>query len=160
MPAVPSISATIPALSEQEQQLIYNVEVLGLSVRRAGDLVGMPDPYSVLGRREVAEARERLREEVRKRAEITKEDVVHGIKDAIDQAKTLADPTAQIMGWREIAKMLGYDAPREIKITVSSETRVLRKQIAQLDDDALVELLGAEDVIDADFYEVRDNGRA
>lgn len=151
-------SAIVPALSEQEQQFVYNIEVLGLSVKRAAELAGISDPYGASNRREIADARARLRAEVQKRAEITKEDVVHGIKDAIDQAKVLSDPTAQIIGWREIAKMLGYDAPREVKITISADIRGMRKQIAQLDDAALVQMLDATDVIDADFYEVRGDG--
>jgi hypothetical protein len=37
-------------LDEQEQQLLYNVEVLGLSVKRAGAMAGVADPQSMLQR--------------------------------------------------------------------------------------------------------------
>lgn len=157
---LPAATTIVPALTEQEQQLVYNIEVLGLTVKRAAEILGVPNVAAVMQRPEVQDAREKLRAEVRRHAEITKEDVIHGIKRAIDQATTLADPTAQIIGWREIAKMLGYDAPREVKITISHETATLRKQVSQLDDAELVELLGADNVIDGDFYEVHPDGSA
>jgi hypothetical protein len=91
------------------------------------------------------------------KVDITKDDVVLGYRSAIEDAKLLSDPMAQIAGWREISKMLGYDAPREIKITLSGDVRATRKQIAQLDDASLIELLGAGNVIDADFYVVKEH---
>jgi len=144
-------------LSEAEQKLVYNIEVLGMSQSRAAELAGIAHPQPVLRRPEVIDAREKLRAAMQQRAEITKDDVVAGIKKAVDQADLLADPMAQIAGWREIAKMLGYDAPREVRVTISSEANTRRRQIAQLDDSELIDLLGAEDIIDADFYEL--NGR-
>jgi len=141
-------------LNEAEQQLVYNIEVLGMSQARAAELAGVASFQSVLKRPDVIDAREKLRAAVRQRADITKDDVIAGIKKAVDQADLLADPMAQIAGWREIAKMLGYDAPREVKITVSADISTRRRQIAQLDDEELIELLGADDVIDAEFYEV------
>lgn len=139
-------------LTEAEQKLVYNIEVLGMSQQRAADLAGVASPQQVLRRSDVADARAKLREAVARRVEITKDDVIAGIKKAVDQADVLADPMAQIAGWREIAKMLGYDAPREVRVTISSDLNTRKRQIAQLDDDELVEMLGAEDVIDGDFY--------
>lgn len=141
-------------LSEAEQQFVYNIEVLGMTQQRAAEIAGVASPQHVLKRPDVVDAREKLRSVVRQRVEITKDDVIAGIKKAVDQADLLADPMAQIAGWREIAKMLGYDAPREVKITISADASLRKRQIAQLDDGELIELLGADDVIDAEFYEV------
>lgn len=141
-------------LSEAEQQLVYNIEVLGMSQARAAELAGVVSFQVVLKRPDVIDAREKLRTAVRQRADITKDEVIAGIKKAVDQADLLADPMAQIAGWREIAKMLGYDAPREVKVTISTDINTRRRQIAQLDDEELIEMLGADDVIDAEFYEV------
>ena len=142
------------ALTADEEKFLYNLEVLGMTQLRAAQLAGVASPQDVLRRADVVTARTKLREAVRARAAITKDDVVHGIKDAIDQAVLITDPMAQIAGWREIAKMLGYDAPREVRVTISHDLSMRRRQIAQLPDDALVEMLGADDVIDADFSEV------
>lgn len=146
--------AAIQPLTESEEQFVYNLEVLGLTQQRAAQLAGVASPQEVLKRQDIVLARAKLRESVRARAAITKDDVVRGIKDAVDQAVLIADPMAQIAGWREIAKMLGYDAPREVHVTISSDVNQRRRQIAQLTDDALVEMLDASDVIDADFHEV------
>ena len=141
-------------LTEAEQQFVYNLEVLGMTQQRAAELAGVASPHAVLKRTDVVDARERLRAAVRQRSEITKEDVIAGYKKAIEQADLLADPMAQIAGWREIAKALGYDAPREVRVTISSDLNTRKRLITQLDDADLVEMLGAEDVIDADFQVV------
>lgn len=148
---------TFQQLTEAEEKFVYNLEVLGMSQARAAQLAGVASPTQVLKRAEVDDARTKLRAAVRQRAEITKEDVIDGVKKAIDQADLLADPMAQIVGWREISKMLGYDAPREVRVTISADASMRRRQIAQLTDDDLVEMLGADDIIDADFREMDDN---
>lgn len=145
-------------LSEQEQQFLYNLDVLGMTQQRAAEIAGIGTAAYVLKKPEVAAARETIRASLRARVDITKDDVLRGIQKAINQADLLADPMAQIAGWREISKMLGYDAPREIKITVSGDVKAVRKQIAQLDDTDLIQLLGADSVIDADFYPVEKDG--
>jgi hypothetical protein len=145
-------------LSEQEQQFLYNLDVLGLTQQRAAEIAGVGAAAYVLKKPSVIAARETIRSSLRTRVNITKDDVIRGIKSAIDQAELLADPMAQIAGWREISKMLGYDAPREIKLVVSGDVKAARKQIAQLGDTDLVQLLEADSVIDADFYPVEKDG--
>ena len=145
-------------LTEAEQQFLYNSEVLKMTQQRAAELAGVSSPGAVLKKPSVIIAREKIRQSLRARVDITKEDVLTGIQKAIFQADLLSDPMAQIAGWREISKMLGYDAPREIKITINGAVKDVRKQIAQLGDEELVELLGADDVIDAEFYQVGHGG--
>ncbi len=145
-------------LTEQEQQFLYNMEVLGLNQQRSADLAGLGSYSHVLKKPDFLAAREKIRATVRSRVDITKEDVLRGIQSAIQQADILADPMAQIVGWREISKMLGYDAPKQINIVVSGDVKNVRRQISQLNDSDLVEMLGADNVIDAAFYPVEKAG--
>jgi hypothetical protein len=75
-------------------------------------------------------------------AGVTREDVIEGIKTAIDQAISLAEPMAQIAGWREIAKICGHYAPevRELRLTGPQEAKM--KELQTLSDEQLLELAG------------------
>ena|SRR5690606_6294352 len=143
-------------LDEQEQQLLYNVEVLGLSVKRAGAMAGVADPHAMLQRGNVMVAREKLRGALRERLQITREDVVNGIKTAIDQAVILADPMAQIAGWREIAKILGIDKTPNVNVHIQGTLEQVQKQLQGLPLEQLMKEAGQiGNVVDVDFYRVQ-----
>jgi phage terminase small subunit len=146
------------ALTPQEEKFLHHLEVLGVPQTRAAELSGISNPATVLQRPDVAIRRQQMRDAVRARVQITKDDVISGLKEAIDHAKLTDEPMAQIAGWREIAKMLGYDAPKQVNVTITGDVKQVRKQISTLTDAELLESLGAEDVIDADFYEIKRLG--
>lgn len=146
-------------LTPQEERFLHNMEVLGIPQVRAAELAGVANPTQTLQKPAVAERRLQMRDAVRSRVNITKDDVIVGLKEAIDHAKLTDEPMAQIAGWREISKMLGYDAPKQVNIVLSGDVKQVRKQISALTDAELIESLGAQDVIDADFYEVKRLGR-
>lgn len=143
------------SLSKQEQELVYNIEVLGMKPARAAELAGVPDIVAASRKPEVVAARHILRESVRQYANVTRADIVVGIRDAIDQARVIADPMAQIRGWVEIASLTGLDRPKRVELSVANSVETQRRQIAQLPDSELMQIEGG-DVIDADFYVVRD----
>lgn len=89
-------------------------------------------------------------------AGVTRQDVIDGIKEAIEQAKLLAEPMAQIAGWREIAKICGHYAPevKELRLTGSQEAKV--KEMQALTDDELLKLAEGE-VIEGESKRV-ENG--
>lgn len=149
---------TVCGLDEAEQALLYHVEVLRLPVKRAAEVAGVSNGYEVMQRPHVVAARERLRVALRERVEITREDVIAGLKKAIDQAEILADPTAQIAGWREIAKLLGYDKTPNVNIHIQGSLEQIRQQYRQMPLDQLMAEAGMDGVIDADFVKVHDGG--
>lgn len=145
-------------LSEPEQQFLYNLEVLGLPQARAAEMAGLTGaPHDVLKRPHIVSAREQVKAATRARVNITKDDVVRGYQDAIGQAVLLSDPMAQIAGWREIAKILGYDGAKEVHLHLNGDVKQVRRQIAQLNDNELVKLLEADNVIDGDFYVAKEH---
>lgn len=84
---------------------------------------------------------------------ITRDDVLRGLMEAVTDAKMLADPTSQIAGWREIAKICGYYAPEVRRIELGTSAKNYMQHLEQLDDVELLKLAEA-DVIDVDFTEV------
>lgn len=103
----------------------------------------------------IIQARERTRNELRGSVAITKEDVVFGMREAIHRAQLIAEPSTEIRGWEAIAKLLGFDSAQKIDINVRESVTVIQRQVRELPDTRLVELLGAGNVLDADFYEVK-----
>lgn len=152
---IPSMSG----LTAEEAQFVFNCEVLGLPVRKAASMAGLP--ATMVSKPHLQQARELLKREVRGAVNITKEDVVHGMREAIDRARILAEPATEIIGWKEIAKLLGYDSPQKIDVNITATIDVLKAHVRTMDDTALAELLGARGVIDVDFYRLgHDDGSA
>lgn len=60
----------------------------------------------------------------------------------------------ELVGWEKIAKILGYDTPQKIDINISSTIEVVQSNLRSMSDQDLSKLVGANDVIDAEFYEV------
>lgn len=141
-------------LSEQEQMFLYQLEVIGLTAVRAAEIAGVKSPYFLLKKAHIVAAREKFREAVRGRTDFTREDVVAGMKKAIDQADILGDPMAQIAGWREISKLKGFDKIPNINIMLTGTIDQLKKQVQVLPTAQLLELAGENGLIDADFYRV------
>lgn len=142
-------------LTDDEANYIYNVEVLGLPPRKAAQLAGMP--VAKLTKPHIMQAREHVKRELRGAMAITKDDVVFGMRDAIDRARILGEPATEIAGWKEIARILGYDAAQRVDVNLHASIDVLRHQVRQLSDEELMRAVGADSVIDADFYVVRND---
>lgn len=141
-------------LTDIEQKLVYHVEVLGMKANRAGDILGISNPYSVLARPHVQDAVQKTRETIQGKLNITREDIARGYLSAIEDAKTLADPMAQIAGWRELSKLLGFDQPLKVEHTLASTAAERKRMVQQKTDADLLALAGPDvaGVIDADFY--------
>lgn len=93
-----------------------------------------------------------------KRAEMTKQKVINGMLEAVEQAKMLADPNAQVNGWREIAKMCGYYEPQRLQVEVSVSAKRMLSQYEALSDEELLKLAD-QTVIDSDDFEVIDDDK-
>jgi hypothetical protein len=86
---------------------------------------------------------------------ISKEDVIAGFKEGIDMARMIAEPKTMVAGWKEIGELLGYYAPQKVDVNLNTSIEVLQKTIRTIPTEELVKRLGAESVIDADFYEAK-----
>lgn len=140
-------------LTAEEAKFVYNVEVLQMPMQLAADQSGMPLRRAVSPH--IVQARQLIKDEIRRTTGITKEDCVYGMRDAIDRARIFAEPMTEIVGWEKIAKLMGYDAPQRVDININATVEVIRGQLRHLPDEELVKALpDARDIIDGDFYEV------
>lgn len=98
------------------------------------------------------------RAESERRTMMTRDKVVKGLQDAIKDAKLTSDPTAQIAGWREIARIFGYYEPEKKVIEVSNKTEEALEQLKEVTMDQLMELVG-DDALDGEFTLVREPER-
>jgi phage terminase small subunit len=85
---------------------------------------------------------------------LTREDVLKGMMEAIDDAKILSDPLTQIAGWREVAKICGFYAPDVKKVEISGSGKAVIDKMRQLSDAELLQIAEGE-VIDVEFDEVK-----
>lgn len=95
----------------------------------ACELLTKPDIQAELQARQAADA---------VRLSITREVVLNGLQEAINQARVQGNPGAMISGWREIAKMLGLMAPEVKKVELSASGQDYLKRIQQMPDAELL----------------------
>ena len=77
------------------------------------------------------------RQEITDITTIKRMDVIDIILEAIDMARTLADPAQMINGADKMAKIMGFYAPETMKLEVTQNTAVLSQKYKQLSDDEL-----------------------
>ena len=142
-------------ITPQEERMLFNV-ISGMPLRMAAREAGY-EFKSVDGAKRIMKrphCKKRLAElkaTAAARAKISQDDVLEGFKEAISDAKLLGDPTAQISGWREVAKMLGFYAPDVKKVEISVTERKARAELAELSEDDLNALLEEDSAIDGEF---------
>lgn len=151
-------------LSIQEQLYIEN-RMAGLNKAAAARAAGMSETmiqnsYRIEAKPAVRAAMRALREEARKKAKITRDDVLAGMQEAVTTAAT---STELLNAWREIGKFLGMYEETTIRIkqqledTRDTKTLTMEK-LRQLPPEKLIALAHAaengEDISEADFVEV------
>lgn len=151
--AAMSLAGLLPTgLTNEEAEFVYSVEILGLPVRKAASMAGVP--IALACKPHIIQAREIARRELRGSMQLTKEDVSYGIQDAIGRAKILGEPMTEIVGWEKLAKLHGFDAPTRVDINLTASVEVLQANVRSMSDSELVKALGANGIIDGEFYEV------
>lgn len=142
-------------VTPQEDRMIFNV-LSGLPLRVAAIQAGFEfrdqknGAQRIMAKPQVRKRMAELKAEAARRANISQDDVLEGLKDAISDAKLLSDPTAQIAGWREIAKMLGFYAAEVKKVEISHVEIQAQAELAELSEDDLRKLIG-DSAIDGEF---------
>ena len=93
----------------------------------------------------------KAREEIEEISTMKRCDVLNLLIEAIDMARTLADPAQMINGAKEVGKMMGYYEPEKLKIEMTSDQSVLAQKLKQLTDQELLEIAsGKARVIEGD----------
>ena len=131
-------------LTEKEQSFAYNVAI-GMVQTHAARAAGFkfPDTEAVrlLKRADIVARITKEQAKFEKTADMTRQKVIDGLKDAIDIARLQADAQAMVAGWREIARICGYYAPEQKRINITVSGAVQLSQIEDMSDEELAKLI-------------------
>lgn len=129
----------------------------GMNIVQAAQAAGYSNPdvsgYAVERSPLVKAEIEKAFKRNERKAEMSKKKVMDGMIYAIEQAKLLADPTAQIAGWREVAKMCGYYEPKKVQVDISLSAKRMFSQFETMSDEELLQIADTS-VIDVEATEV------
>jgi len=129
-----------------EKQDAYVEAVLdGEPKSKAAKAAGYAAPPAVIERSDdVAHALHFARSELSSATQVRRADMIEVMLDAIQIARTMADPTAMIAGAREISKVLGFYEPEKKIIELTGNQQRVQQQFSQLSDQELLEIIEGE----------------
>jgi hypothetical protein len=104
---------------------------VGISKENARDLEKKTD---------VAVALAAARSAYQETAKIERQDVVDGIKEAIEVARLQADAQGMIAGWRELAKLCGLYAPEVKRLELTLSAQRAKSKYEGLSDEQLFQI--------------------
>lgn len=97
----------------------------------------------LLTRANVKEALRARRARAQAEFKVSREHVMQGFLEAVAEARAASNPMAQIRGWSEIAKMLGFYAPEQREVKLSTKSAARRAEYEAMSDEELVEIIRA-----------------
>lgn len=97
----------------------------------ASEILTYPDVKEAIQKRQAHSAQ---------KFEIRREQAVQGILNAIDLAIARQNPQAQIAGWKEIGKMLGFYEVENHTVVMNVAEEALRAQYEAMTDEELLQL--------------------
>lgn len=112
------------------------------ALRAAGYHPGSAD--SVMRQEDIQQYLAEARGEIEDVTTLKRLDVINVFLEAIDMARTLADPAQMINGAKEVGKMMGFYEPERIDISVSGSAQLMAAKFKQLTDEELYEIAASK----------------
>lgn len=142
--------AKTDAARTRRLKAIEAVAVMGMSAKDAAAFSGLTagSVSSLMARPEVKEYVARLQQEQADKLNVSREEVMQGMLDAIQDAKMLGEPASQIRGWEQIAKMQGYYAPERRVLELPDNARDFIEAMQSLDTAEIARLAGQSNLIE------------
>lgn len=144
------------AVVEAKQKVFADAILEGHSQSDAARAAGYhpTNAANVMRQEEVQGYLAEARREVGNLTTIRRLDVLNIFMEAIDMARTMADPAQMINGAKEVGKMMGFYEPETLKLEVEGNTRSLSAKFKSLTDSQLLEIAaGRATVIDGEVVE-------
>ena len=110
------------------------------AARRAGysERTAKAIACELLTKPDLQEAIQALQAENAAKWDITRKDVIEGVLEAVAMARVQGEPMAMIAGYRELARMMGFNAPEAHRVEVTTPaaaSAMLAKLVAMSDTD-------------------------
>ncbi len=113
-----------------------------LTPKQAAIALGVAAPPSwVVSTPQFQQAVTRERESWQRAYDITRRDVVEGIKSGIELARTIGDASTVVRGWTEIGKLCGLAAPQQVEVKAQINHDVTIRDLQRLSDAELLALI-------------------
>ena len=77
-------------------------------------------------------------------AQVRREDIIDGLKEAINLAKLVSDPHALIKAWAEMGRFCGFYAPEVRKLDISVTSKRVITQLESMSERELLQLANEE----------------
>lgn len=134
----------LPKLTDQQKkfvQLVASGMAQTSAARQAGYKFASVEGYQLMRNPKIAEAIRVEQGKYEHASNMSRKKVLDGLLEAVDIARTMAEPSSMVAAWREVAKICGYYAPEQKKIDISVSGAVTVAQIENLSDDELVKVI-------------------
>lgn len=82
-----------------------------------------------------------LRSDNAARLDLTRQDVLAGILEAIEMARMMADPAAMLAGYRDLARMCGFNEPEVHRVEATPGVSAVVARFVAMTDDELAALV-------------------
>lgn len=92
----------------------------------------------------IRQAIDALRSDNAARLDVTRQDVLTGILEAIEMARMMADPTAMLAGYRDLARMCGFNEPEVHRVVANPDASAVLARLAAMPDEELAALVSGD----------------
>ena len=132
-----------PSVVNPKRKMIADAVLEGATLSEAARMAGMHPTNADRAMRDddIKGYLKQAREEIEEISTMRRCDVLNLFVEAIDMARTLADPAQMINGADKIAKMMGYYAPETKRIELTGDAEVLSNKLRTMSDQDLLELV-------------------
>lgn len=154
-------------LTQMQRDFVYYMAEERYGQTEAARLAGYKSAHrtgiDLMQNPKISKAVGEAREKYRTAANMERKRVVDGFLEAVDMARTKADPIAMVGAWREIGRMCGFYEPTRTEVKVSVDGQVVLQQLQSMSDDDLLKLISEESeanklALEGEFEEVLDDG--
>lgn len=134
----------------EKQKLFVKYWAEGMAIQPAAAKAGYNSPSMVYRLVRMPNVLKLYNEEKRlyeEASQMSRKKVMDGLLEAIEMARTMAEPSTMVSGWREIGKMCGYYEPIQKRVEVSINGNIIHERLNRLSDAQLLNLIqkGAEE---------------
>lgn len=149
------------AARARRMKAIEAVAVMGMNYKEAGEYSGLAHSTvsGLMQEPKVKEYIAQIQRQQAKKLNVSRERVMEGILEAIDDARMLGEPASQIRGWEQIAKMQGYYAPERHVHELPEGAQDFIEAMQSLDSSEVARIAGQNNLIELtadDYSEVDD----
>lgn len=137
-------ASLVNAVLTEQQKLFVKYWAEGDSVDKAAKRAGYDGGgygYQLKTRPNILAMYHELKEQYQKAAQVTREDVMNGFKDAIEMARLMSEPATMIVGWREIAKLCGFYEPKKLDLNITVNGSVTLERMSKMSDRELLDII-------------------